>query len=384
MIEKDLKRFLDSHPQVKPELLLNTHEFLDNFDLAFFVINSQGQILFANKQTDTFFPSENTEINLFERLVSPTRADLFESVDFDVHFFEIIWKRDNVRKYGELNIKIIDESEKSLYACSLRDITHRKNNEVQSNLLHKEVIEELSQLNKQIYQSSDIITQGKVNYALNHLIVNKVKDINISQKNLVNKIVSLSVEDDELMHDLMNIRSNCSEMIIGIENFQAKSVTENQVKMVDIRNAIKKVYNYYESYLADKRINFTLETDCKFSIKALPSSIENIFIHLFDNAIDALDKSPAGEIKSLKIKIFEDSNHYQITIEDNGEKINAREAYKIFDPYYSTKDKERHLGLGLSLSRNYMQDLEGDISLHNEKDSKYFQLSFPKLKKLEI
>ena len=384
MIEKDLKKFLDSHPQVKPELLLNTHEFLDNFDLAFFVIDSQGQILFANKQTDTFFPTENTTINLFERLVSPTRLDLFESIDFNVHFFEIIWKRNNIRKYGELNIKKINESEKPLYACSLRDITHRKNNEVQKNLLHKEVIEELSQLNKQIYQSSDIITHGKVNYALNHLIVNKVKDINISQKNLVNKIVSLKLEDDEVIHDLMNIRSNCSEMIVGIEKFQAKSVTESQVKMVDLKNVIKTVYSYYESYLADKRINFTLETECKFSVKALQSSIENIFIHLFDNAIDALDKSPPGEIKSLKVKIFEDSNHYQITVEDNGEPIDAREAYRIFDPYFSTKDKDRHLGLGLSLSRNYMQDLEGDINHHSEKESKYFQLSFPKLKKLEI
>lgn len=168
MISKTLDEFLNNYPEMKDSDFLNTPEFLENFDLAFFVINREGELLFANQKTSNFFPYTTDEFNIFEKIISPTRSDIFESLDYDVHFFEVAWKKQDVRRYGELNIKKLSGTDKSLYACSLRDITHRKNNEAQRSLLHKEVIEELSQLNKQIYQTSETITIGKVNYALNH------------------------------------------------------------------------------------------------------------------------------------------------------------------------------------------------------------------------
>lgn len=378
MISKTLDEFLNNHPEMKDSDFLNTPEFLENFDLAFFVINREGELLFANQKTSNFFPYKTDEFNIFEKIISPTRSDIFESLNYDVHFFEVAWKKQDVRRYGELNIKKLSGSDKSLYACSLRDITHRKNNEAQRSLLHKEVIEELSQLNKQIYQTSETITIGKVNYALNHLIVNNLKDVNISYNNIMNKIIELSIDNDEIMHELMNIKTNCNEMQLGIQKFQDSAKRDNQVQLVDVKSTIKSVYGYFESYLADKRINFILESDLRFKIKTQPIALENIFVHLFDNAIDALEKCPSGEIKNFKIKMFEDSNHYQVIIQDNGESISEKESYRIFEAYYSTKGKDTHLGLGLTLIRNFMHDLGGEIYLHLENGSKYFQLSFPK------
>ncbi len=378
MISKTLDEFLNNHPEMKDSDFLNTPEFLENFDLAFFVINREGELLFANQKTSNFFPYTTDEFNIFEKIISPTRSDIFESLDYDVHFFEVAWKKQDVRRYGELNIKKLSGTDKSLYACSLRDITHRKNNEAQRSLLHKEVIEELSQLNKQIYQTSETITIGKVNYALNHLIVNNLKDVNISYNNIMNKIIELSIDNDEIMHELMNIKTNCNEMQLGIQKFQDSAKRDNQVQLVDVKSTIKSVYGYFESYLADKRINFILESDLRFKIKTQPIALENIFVHLFDNAIDALEKCPSGEIKNFKIKMFEDSNHYQVIIQDNGEFISEKESYRIFEAYYSTKGKDTHLGLGLTLIRNFMHDLGGEIYLHLENGSKYFQLSFPK------
>tara|TARA_Y100000296_G_scaffold84369_1_gene117511 strand:- start:3230 stop:4384 length:1155 start_codon:yes stop_codon:yes gene_type:complete len=378
MISKTLDEFLNNYPEMKDSDFLNTPEFLENFDLAFFVINREGELLFANQKTSNFFPYTTDEFNIFEKIISPTRSDIFESLDYDVHFFEVAWKKQDVRRYGELNIKKLSGTDKSLYACSLRDITHRKNNEAQRSLLHKEVIEELSQLNKQIYQTSETITIGKVNYALNHLIVNNLKDVNISYNNIMNKIIELSIDNDEIMHELMNIKTNCNEMQLGIQKFQDSAKRDNQVQLVDVKSTIKSVYGYFESYLADKRINFILESDLRFKIKTQPIALENIFVHLFDNAIDSLEMCPSGEIKNFKIKMFEDSNHYQIIVQDNGESISEKESYRIFEAYYSTKGKDTHLGLGLTLIRNFMHDLGGEIYLHLENGSKYFQLSFPK------
>ena len=72
--------FLNNYPEMKDSDFLNTPEFLENFDLAFFVINREGELLFANQKTSNFFPYTTDEFNIFEKIISPTRSDIFESL----------------------------------------------------------------------------------------------------------------------------------------------------------------------------------------------------------------------------------------------------------------------------------------------------------------
>jgi two-component system C4-dicarboxylate transport sensor histidine kinase DctB len=54
-----------------------------------------------------------------------------------------------------------------------------------------------------------------------------------------------------------------------------------------------------------------------------------------------------------------------ILVEDNGPGIAAEVLPRIFDPFFSTKEPGRGLGLGLSISYNIMHDFGGRLDVEN-------------------
>ena len=92
------------------------------------------------------------------------------------------------------------------------------------------------------------------------------------------------------------------------------------------------------------------------SIMADPNSLEQVFINIIMNAIEANTGQDSITIKTD----FKSANHcIQIHIEDSGEGIPKENHLKIFDPFFTTKDKG--FGLGLSISYEIISAHKGSI-----------------------
>ncbi len=95
------------------------------------------------------------------------------------------------------------------------------------------------------------------------------------------------------------------------------------------------------------------------------SQIEQVFINLINNAIDAIGRN--GEIV---IEIFPQKNEkldgIELRIADNGEGISDENLPKIFDPFFTTKESSKGTGLGLSISKAIIQRHSGKISASSQ------------------
>ena len=85
-------------------------------------------------------------------------------------------------------------------------------------------------------------------------------------------------------------------------------------------------------------------------------------MNLLKNAIDAIPISSKGHI-SITTKVQKKS--FIISINDNGTGIPATELKKIFDPFYTTKEVGRGLGLGLSISYSIVEEHSGSIKVES-------------------
>ena len=63
--------------------------------------------------------------------------------------------------------------------------------------------------------------------------------------------------------------------------------------------------------------------------------------------------------ESVTVMVAEEKNWYIVGIEDTGRGISQETLGKIFDPFFSTKDKGS--GLGLSIVRNIFEGHNGSI-----------------------
>jgi signal transduction histidine kinase len=91
-------------------------------------------------------------------------------------------------------------------------------------------------------------------------------------------------------------------------------------------------------------------------IQADPNSLEQVFINIIMNAIEACE--PKDTI-TVKTRLDRKNKSVQICVEDTGKGINEEQSLKIFDPFFTTKNKG--FGLGLSISYEIISAHQGTI-----------------------
>jgi signal transduction histidine kinase len=100
--------------------------------------------------------------------------------------------------------------------------------------------------------------------------------------------------------------------------------------------------------------------------------VEQVLINLINNAIAAVSHKKNGDIQ---MKAYHTDEGTIIQVEDNGIGISDEIIEDIFVPFYTTK--ENGSGIGLSLSRQIMQNHNGTISVSSAVDKgSVFTLKF--------
>ncbi len=101
--------------------------------------------------------------------------------------------------------------------------------------------------------------------------------------------------------------------------------------------------------------------------------LQQVLVNIFSNAIVAMNQS---DNKQLNISISIDS-YIDIYIQDSGPGVRESQMEKIFEPYYTT-DERQGLGLGLSISHRIIESMRGKISVANAiEGGAIFTISLP-------
>ncbi|MGB0563638.1 MAG: GAF domain-containing sensor histidine kinase [Spirulinaceae cyanobacterium] len=88
-------------------------------------------------------------------------------------------------------------------------------------------------------------------------------------------------------------------------------------------------------------------------IDCFPSQLNQVFMNILVNALDALEDHPDPERSdriTLTTQFLPDQQQVQVVIADNGPGIPAEVQKLIFDPFFTTKPVGKGTGLGMSIS----------------------------------
>ncbi|MFJ5768800.1 nitrogen regulation protein NR(II) [Psychrobacillus sp. NPDC093180] len=124
-------------------------------------------------------------------------------------------------------------------------------------------------------------------------------------------------------------------------------------------NELTSLLSFLQITIENKQIVLeqSVEGDLVFYID--PQQIRQVLLNLMLNAIDAVEKT---EEKKITVKIEkEHANTGKITITDTGIGIRKEDINRIFEPFYT--NKEKGIGLGLSVSYKLVKENNGDIQV---------------------
>jgi len=99
-------------------------------------------------------------------------------------------------------------------------------------------------------------------------------------------------------------------------------------------------------------------------VKCYPAQLNQVFMNILDNAIDALITQGEPARKQIVIQtVMVESDQVQVRIRDNGPGIPESIKERVFDPFFTTKDVGKGTGLGLSICYQIIEKHKGKISV---------------------
>jgi two-component system NtrC family sensor kinase len=149
-----------------------------------------------------------------------------------------------------------------------------------------------------------------------------------------------------------------------------------QLQLVQVNDVLREVVGFLDKEATYRGIRIDQELDEGLPhIESDTGQLQQIFLNILNNAIDAVDRDGRIRIASRQV-----DHSVTIDIHDDGPGIPPDIQEKIFEPFFTTKKAtDRHgTGLGLSITYGLVKKLGGGISVHSAEGSgTVFRVSFP-------
>lgn len=208
--------------------------------------------------------------------------------------------------------------------------------------------------------------------------------------------------------DLDFIRADLPKLISSMEIGTARIVAivqslqvfsrldESALQCADIHDGIESALLLLQHRFAANGLRSDVEICREYgrlpSVECYAGQLNQVFMHLLSNALDALDEAgrrmaieasgmPASQMPPLTIKIITkllDNHWIQVQIRDTGLGIPDAIRSRMFDPFFTTKPIGKGTGLGLSTSYQIIQVQHGGRILESRSNGEtIFSLEIP-------
>ena len=148
-----------------------------------------------------------------------------------------------------------------------------------------------------------------------------------------------------------------------------------EFRAVDLTEAVRNVLYLLEPECQRRSVTPQLVAASPVSVTAEPVALEQIIHNLMMNALQALEKVPAGE-RTLTLTVSQSGASGVLSVDDSGPGIAADILPRIFEPFFTTRSDG--LGLGLSLCETLASGMGGSLSAsHAASRGASFTLSLP-------
>jgi len=215
-------------------------------------------------------------------------------------------------------------------------------------------------------------------------IVHEVNNPLSIVKNYVHILSSRIGENDAVKEELQIIRDEldrAGNILLQLPGIAGHHVTADGTRLVDINSQIIDLLKIFRSSLfATTGVEAVTDLDSSMvAIESNPSAIKQILTNLIKNAAEALPASGQITIETQALVNLNGRNYVEIVIADNGPGMPSAVQEKLFTPVETTKGGG-HAGLGLSIVKHLIDELEGSVSCRSSaKNGTRFEILIPRI-----
>jgi two-component system NtrC family sensor kinase len=230
---------------------------------------------------------------------------------------------------------------------------------------------EADQLNDQLMQAGKLASIGELSAGVAHEINNPLAIILTERQLLLDAAKHFPMSgpefkeqfDDSLSQVDIQIQ-RCKRITQNLLRFSRR--TESLIETVDLNAFLREVVDLMDREARSSGIKFFTELDPGLPpLLSDPSQLQQVFLNLITNAIDAHAGKPYGSVR-LITRADSQRQLAEVHVADTGSGISPAHLNRIFDPFFTTKGVGKGTGLGLSIVYSIVKRLGGTISVQSE------------------
>ncbi len=222
-------------------------------------------------------------------------------------------------------------------------------------------INELNTLNIELLELRSIekfAVTGRISRSIAHEVRNPLTNINLATEHLRSEISSTS--ETELLFEMITRNSNrINELINDLLN--STKAAQLSFTKVNLNEILDQSLGF-----AQDRIDLKVINIIKNYAPGLPQVLADVekiniaFLNIIVNAVEAIESQKG----ILTITTENKNNRCVVTISDNGKGIDKESLSRLFEPYFTTKEKG--IGLGLTSTQNIILSHNANIYAESE------------------
>ncbi len=256
------------------------------------------------------------------------------------------------------------------YEGIIRDITERKT------------------LDAELRKTQNYLVQAAKMRALGDLVAGVAHELNnpLMASDAVLHVLYESLHEHPANRKRVELVQECNRRMAMIINHlrefsrQAEAKSEPLDINVPIENALMIVGQQLLNDNISTMKNLTSDLP---KILGDSSQLEQVFLNLISNARDAMETEEGRRELTIQTNLVETKDHREIrvTISDTGKGIPKGILEKIYEPFFTTKDVKKGMGLGLSICYGIIEGHGGRIEVDSQEGRETtFRIFLPVLK----
>ncbi len=240
-------------------------------------------------------------------------------------------------------------------------------------------ITEVKILKEELFQSEKMTLLGKLAGEIAHEINNPLSGLILATQMLHQDSRSGTLDPQELQQELQGIEEDarrCKRFIEKLLGFSRRIPEEK--KIVDVHDLIEDALLLVQRQAELDNVSLVKDfSPTELRVWGNANNLQQVIINLVNNAREALSPSP-GRVQ-IRTRAQTQNRRKEAVIEvlDTGQGIPPAVAVRIFESFFTTKEKGT--GLGLAVSKRIVEDHGGAITVSNRPEGgASFRLTLPR------
>jgi putative nucleotidyltransferase with HDIG domain len=212
-----------------------------------------------------------------------------------------------------------------------------------------------------------------------HEVLHEVRNP-LSIMNNYLSVLGYKLENDKpAQEDVQTVQSEINRISHILNRLTETDEVENDTAATDLNEIITDLSNVFQNSLLDsKHIQLSLDLDERIKpLQSNANSIKQIYTNLIKNAAEALPANGQIMVYTQDYVNVDGKEHIELSVSDDGPGISIDILPRLFSPVETTKG-DGHAGLGLTIVKNLVNELQGSISCRSSDKGTSFHILLPK------